>query len=101
MAFDPLSSQGIYTAMYSGVAAARAILASEAGDGSAMPGYASRLDSVRRVYRVRLASAYGSVSRWPDAPFWAMRDRWNFESNRQCLELRRSTVIQSWDWQES
>jgi flavin-dependent dehydrogenase len=73
MCFDPLSSQGIYTAMYSGLAAARAIIADEAGDASALPDYAGRLDKIRKVYQARLASVYGSVRRWPDASFWTAR----------------------------
>jgi flavin-dependent dehydrogenase len=71
IAFDPLSSQGVYTAMYSGLTAARAIVASEAGDASALPNYACRLAGIRRVYRARLASIYGLVKRWTDAPFWS------------------------------
>ena len=70
MSFDPLSSQGIYTAMYSGLSAARAIIASEGGDLSALPDYARRLDDIGRVYRARLTSSYGLVRRWQNAPFW-------------------------------
>jgi len=73
ISFDPLSSQGIYAAMYSGVAAARAIVAAERGDGLALPGYACRLDGIREAYRARLASSYGLVQRWPAAPFWTVR----------------------------
>jgi flavin-dependent dehydrogenase len=70
MSFDPLSSQGIYTAMYSGLSAAQAIAANEGGDVSALPNYARRLDGIGRVYKARLTSGYGLVRRWPDAPFW-------------------------------
>ena len=73
LSFDPLSSQGIYTAMYSGLAAARAIVATEAGDPMACAKYAARLEEIRRVYLARLADSYRMVSRWPDSPFWAAR----------------------------
>jgi len=73
MAFDPLSSQGVYSAMYSGLTAARAIIASESGDASALPQYQSRLEQIRRVYRVRLISMYKLVTRWPHRPFWTVR----------------------------
>jgi flavin-dependent dehydrogenase len=73
MSFDPLSSQGIYTAMYSGLIAARAIVATEKHDSSALANYASRLESIRTAYRTRLASTYAQVRRWKDAPFWASR----------------------------
>jgi flavin-dependent dehydrogenase len=91
MAFDPLSSQGIYTAMYSGVAAARAIVASEGGDIAALSRYACRLDEIRRVYRARLASSYRSVSRWPEAPFWASRHAQSLAS----VTLRGQSAVPS------
>jgi flavin-dependent dehydrogenase len=73
MAFDPLSSQGIYSGMYSGMAAARAIVASDNGDASALARYANRLCEIRSVYRARLASSYASAMRWANTPFWAAR----------------------------
>jgi len=73
ISFDPLSSQGIYTAMYSGVTAARAIVASEKGCASAIAKYACRLGEIRRVYRTRLIYSYQLVARWPDHLFWSAR----------------------------
>ena len=71
LAFDPLSSQGIYTAMYSGLAAARAIVGSKSGDEAMLGDYGCRLGQIQAVYKARLTSSYRSVRRWPDAPFWA------------------------------
>lgn len=73
VAFDPLSSQGIYSAMYSGITAARAIVASESGDGSALQRYEGRIEEIRRVYRGRLSGIYQLVTRWPQRLFWAKR----------------------------
>lgn len=70
MSFDPLSSQGILSAMYSGLAAARAIAAAESGESSALTDYAHKLEEIRRVYRARLMVSYRSVRRWPSASFW-------------------------------
>lgn len=73
MSFDPLSSQGIYSAMYSGLSAARAVIAAEGGDASALTGYARRLEEIRGVYRARLTFSYRSVRRWPETSFWQER----------------------------
>lgn len=75
IAFDPLSSQGIYSAMYTGMAAAKAIVATERGDDTALARYTARLEEIRRVYSARLASTYDDVNRWTNAPFWAARRR--------------------------
>jgi flavin-dependent dehydrogenase len=73
IAFDPLSSQGIYTAMYSGITAAKAVLAADRKDGSMCDMYAQRIREIRRVYRGRLSALYESETRWKDTPFWAAR----------------------------
>ncbi len=73
ISFDPLSSQGIYTAMYSGMMAARAIAGSVRGDALALANYAAWLDEIRRVYRDRLADSYAMVERWPESRFWVER----------------------------
>jgi len=73
ISFDPLSSQGIYNAIYSGVAAAKAVLANESGDGSAIADHIGRLAAIHRVYRSRLISSYGLVRRWPNQQFWTAR----------------------------
>jgi flavin-dependent dehydrogenase len=72
MSFDPLSSQGVYNAMYSGIMAARAVILSER-DASALSAYSARLDTIRNVYRARLLLNYGLVGRWPTEPFWCDR----------------------------
>jgi len=73
LSFDPLSSQGILTALYTGLRGAGAVLAALEGDAGALPAYASRLGEVRDAYRRHRAAAYAAERRWPDAPFWARR----------------------------
>lgn len=71
--FDPLSSQGIYTALYTGVTGAHAILSRIDGDETSLAGYDQRVREIFDAYRVRLAEYYGMEERWRDAPFWASR----------------------------
>jgi flavin-dependent dehydrogenase len=74
LAFDPLSSQGIFNAMYTGMQAGRAVDAAlSGGDDTALAAYAARVDSIHRHYRHNLAAAYALETRWPDRPFWRRR----------------------------
>ncbi len=64
MSFDPLSSQGIYTALYSGMKAAEA----SAQDSCAE--YSAILDRIFEAYLERRSIHYAEESRWPDSSFW-------------------------------
>ncbi len=64
LAFDPVSSQGIFSALHGGMTAARAL---QEGTTDA---YAQRLVEIEIHYRRRRKQAYASEQRWPDAPFW-------------------------------
>lgn len=70
---DPLSSQGMTNALYTGVQAGRAIDAALAGDGSPLAGYEAHLLRVRQAYRANLAEVYAREPRWADHPFWYRR----------------------------
>jgi len=72
-AFDPLSSQGILSAISSGVAAAQTAAAWLAGDRKAPAAYA---DSTRARYAEYLAHRdiyYRIEQRWPASGFWKTR----------------------------
>ena len=73
IAFDPLSSQGIFNAMYTGMEAGRALDAALTGDCRALAAYAARIDDIHRHYRRNLAAAYALETRWPGHPFWHRR----------------------------
>jgi flavin-dependent dehydrogenase len=73
VSFDPLSSQGIVTALESGLEAAEAIQAYLAGEAEALSRYAARVTARYRDYLVERARYYGAEGRWPDAPFWKRR----------------------------
>jgi flavin-dependent dehydrogenase len=72
-AYDPLSAQGIYHALESGLQAAAAIESCRLGDRTAMAEYAlwsqRRFDEYLRL-RTRY---YDREKRWPDSEFWQRR----------------------------
>jgi flavin-dependent dehydrogenase len=82
LAFDPLSSLGIFAALHGGLAAAQAVLALRAGDRAAVERYAEQLDRSYVAYRRNLDRYYRMETRWPAAEFWAVRHR--------CRELARA-----------
>jgi flavin-dependent dehydrogenase len=73
LACDPLSSQGLFNALYSGLAAGRVLRRAFAGDAGALPDYQRTLARVTDAYRANLTAWYALESRWPDQPFWARR----------------------------
>jgi flavin-dependent dehydrogenase len=73
MCFDPLSSQGLFHALYTGLTAARAALAMLGGEARAGAEYSAALDPVWDAYVAHRALYYGMERRWPDAPFWRRR----------------------------
>jgi flavin-dependent dehydrogenase len=73
VAFDPLSSQGLFHALYTGLRGAEAVLAADSGDASALSRYESRLRTIELVYRRNLLHYYRLERRWSDAAFWRRR----------------------------
>jgi hypothetical protein len=72
--FDPLSSQGLFNALYTGLATAQAADRALSGDpAGATALHLDRLHSIRTAYRAHLSAWYGLEQRWPDSPFWARR----------------------------
>jgi len=73
LAFDPLSSKGISSALYTGLQAARTVIAADHGDSAAVARYVAHVRDIHRVYREQLCAFYAMEQRWPDAAFWAAR----------------------------
>ena len=73
LGFDPLSSQGIFNALYTGLAGAEAANRHLSGDAAALAGYAAGLVPIRDAYRAHLRAWYGLERRWRDRPFWSRR----------------------------
>lgn len=68
-AFDPLSAQGIYQALESGIAAAEALLASRTRSGAEGLGP----ERAFTTYLRERQHYYRQEGRWPHAPFWLRR----------------------------
>jgi flavin-dependent dehydrogenase len=72
-AFDPLSSQGILTAMESGRDAARSLLVRLQGGRHILRGDAKATGPPYVRYLAERAAYYALEKRWPDSPFWSRR----------------------------
>lgn len=73
LAFDPLSSQGIFTALYAGLHAARALDAHLRGDSGAPAAYDRNLAAVYAAYLHHRTVYYRQEARWAGRPFWRRR----------------------------
>lgn len=84
MSFDPISGQGIFSALYGGMEAARVADAGLRGRSAALGAYATRLASIRRLYLARCAGVYRNEGRWAGEPFWQSINRELQVSLDQC-----------------
>jgi flavin-dependent dehydrogenase len=71
--FDPLSSQGISSALETGITAAAACVRRLGGDADAFTAAGARHEAAWSEYEAGRTSYYGLERRWPEAPFWARR----------------------------
>jgi flavin-dependent dehydrogenase len=70
--FDPISGQGIFAALRSGMAAGSAVAAARDGNELKLDAYAAELEQAWTIYRRRCRGIYRSEHRWAAAPFWSM-----------------------------
>jgi len=73
IAFDPLSSLGIYRALKSGLLAARAIQDCLLGDQAALKEYARGIQSSFDKYLSMRTIICGREQRWASSAFWQRR----------------------------
>jgi flavin-dependent dehydrogenase len=73
LSFDPISSQGILSALHGGMAAGKAVLAALDGNSNLCDAYITQLATIRSIYIARLRSVYAEERRWRDMPFWSSR----------------------------
>lgn len=73
VSFDPLSSQGMLTALYTGMKAGQAIAQAFSGDPSFLEEYVQRLAGLYAAYRRNLKTYYSAEGRWRGRPFWDRR----------------------------
>jgi len=75
ISFDPLSSQGLLNALFTGLAAAEATERHLKGDLLSLSSYAQIIRGIGDSYQRNLAFNYTSEARWTEAPFWQRRHR--------------------------
>lgn len=73
VAFDPLSSQGLLNALFTGLAAAVIAERALSGQSESWIEYAAVIDQICRNYRINLRHWYRAETRWPWEPFWRKR----------------------------
>lgn len=73
LAFDPLSSQGILTSLYTGMEAGIAIDQLISGDQDSLIRYSSRLKTIYEAYLLNRAVYYSAEKRWSGRAFWQRR----------------------------
>jgi flavin-dependent dehydrogenase len=73
MTFDPLSSQGIYTALYGGMKAAEAMDAALRRGDDCAASHTETLDRVFDTYIEYRHVYYAGETRWPNISFWRSR----------------------------
>lgn len=71
--FDPIASQGITNALYTGIMGAKGIHQALEGNMEGLEEYASNLDKIRSSYLVQHTQTYYEVSRFAEQPFWKTR----------------------------
>jgi flavin-dependent dehydrogenase len=75
IALDPLSSAGLFNALYLAVRGARAVGNWLDGDATAMSRYALDIESIWSAHLVKRRDAYGKVDRYTNESFWRRRER--------------------------
>lgn len=73
LSFDPLSAQGLFNALYTGLAAAETADRMLVGDPHAVEAYADDLERVWAAYQGHRSAWYGVETRWSDRLFWSRR----------------------------
>jgi flavin-dependent dehydrogenase len=68
ISFDPISSQGLLHALFTGLAAAEAADQYLTGRAGALDIYQGVIDRVKMAYLSHLTACYASQTRWPAAP---------------------------------
>ncbi|HEX8396258.1 MAG TPA: FAD-dependent monooxygenase [Pyrinomonadaceae bacterium] len=75
MSFDPLSSQGILTGLYSGMLAGQTLNNFFSGEAYSLIHYEERLATIFDAYLANLQTGYNSEKRWSQREFWKRRQR--------------------------
>ncbi|MGW2485716.1 tryptophan 7-halogenase [Streptomyces sp. NPDC001606] len=72
-AYDPVSSQGVLTALYTGTCAGRTVHAHLDGEPHALARYTAQLQETFDAYLLGHRAVHSWERRWPTSPFWRRR----------------------------
>lgn len=92
LSFDPLSSQGIFNALYSGMKAGEAVALFLNSKAEVLQEYSLRLESIRSHYVANRRAAYDAEHRWTDYEFWRTR---HTEGHLESFRLPFVTTVES------
>lgn len=73
LSFDPVSSQGILTALFTGMKAGQAVAEKLSGNSDPLSDYEIRLAKIYDAYLQNRSAYYGVERRWVTRPFWQRR----------------------------
>jgi flavin-dependent dehydrogenase len=73
VSFDPLSSQGICTALYTGIKAGNALDQYLSGRRDALTQFTCEINSIYEAYLRNRTTFYAYEQRWPSSKFWRRR----------------------------
>lgn len=73
LSFDPLSSQGMLNALYTGMKSGQAVHAALDEEWALIDAYRARLEAIRAAYLRHYEQFYQSERRWPNHTFWSRR----------------------------
>jgi flavin-dependent dehydrogenase len=73
LSFDPVSSQGILTALFTGMKAGQAVAEKLSGNSDPISDYAVRLAKIYDAYLQNRSVYYSVEQRWATRPFWQRR----------------------------
>jgi len=73
LAFDPLSGQGVFKSIDTGIRCGSVIARYFDGDLSALTEYETWINETYTAYLAMRAQFYSSVARWPESRFWKRR----------------------------
>ncbi len=79
VSFDPVSAQGMHTALYTGLRGAQHLGSQLQQDESGLEHYAMRIDDIYQTHLRHRQLSVDLVRRWPDSNYW--KRRWSREAS--------------------
>jgi flavin-dependent dehydrogenase len=83
LSFDPLSSQGLLNALFTGLASAETADRHLNGFRDAFDEYMQTIDGICKAYLSHLKSWYQTETRWPNSAFWRRRNAKKFATGEE------------------